>query len=209
MRLAVFGGSGRTGGELLDLASSRGWRARALVRSSSPCSPRPGLEVLRGSLDSSADLRATVEGAEAVLCVLGPRSTRVVPFCAAATSGIISAMRAAGSRRLLCLTGAMVGELPANVSFAMRGMAGLFRRQCPALAEDGAAQERVVMASDLEWTLVKPPRLTNGPMPRRVRADRALPVGLLSQVSRRGLAAFMLDEARDGRHIRERVYVRG
>lgn len=194
---------------MLDLASARGWSVRALVRPSSICVPRPGLEILWGALETHADLLAAVEGAEAVLCVFGPRSTRAVPFCAKATSGIISAMRSAGTRRLLCLTGAMVGDLPANVSFGMRGMAALYRRQCPALAEDASGQERAVMTSDLDWTLVKPPRLTNGGVPHRIRADRALRIGLLSQVSRRGLATFMLDEAGAGRHIRERVYISG
>jgi putative NADH-flavin reductase len=150
-----------------------------------------------------------MEGAEAVLCVFGPRSTRAVPFCAKTMACIVAAMRSGGNKRLLCLTGAMVGDLPANVSFSMRTMAALYRRQFPALAEDASAQERVVLASDLDWTLVKPPKLTNGGVPHRIRADRALRIGLLSQVSRRGLATFMLDETSAGRHIRERVYVSG
>ena len=144
-----------------------------------------------------------------MLCVFGPRSVRTIPFCAAATSRIISAMRSAGSQRLLCLTGAMVGDLPANVSRAMRVMAAVYRHQHPDLAKDASNQERAVMASGLLWTLVKPPRLTNGGAPRQVRADRALPVGLFSRLSRRGLATFMLDEATEGRHIQERVYVSG
>ncbi|MGH7410210.1 MAG: hypothetical protein ACREJ6_03990 [Candidatus Methylomirabilis sp.] len=51
------------------------------------------------------------------------------------------------------------------------------------------------------------PRLTSGGPTSHLRADSALRVGLLRRVSRRDLAAFMLDEVSAGRHIRERVYV--
>jgi putative NADH-flavin reductase len=182
---------------------------RALVRPSSHCEPRQGLEVLRGSLDSSSDVQATVGEAEVVLCVFGPRSTRSAPFCADATRRIVAVMTAGGPARLICQTGAMAGDLPPNVSPAMRLMAALYRRQCPELAADVAAQERAVTGSGLDWTLVKPPRLASGPATHRTRAGPTLRVGLLSHISRSDLAAFLLEEAAAARHLRQRVYVRG
>lgn len=207
MRLGIFGASGRTGQEVLRLAGSRGWSVRALVRPDSHGEAGPGVEVLRGSLESASDVLATVGGVDAVCCVFGPRSPQAEPFCAPATARIISAMQSAGPRRLLCLTGAMVGELGPNLSVPMRTMAAVFRRQYPELAADAAAQERAVIGCDLEWTVVKPPRLTIGPATHRIRAGRALGVGLLSHISRGDLAAFMLDEVLASQHLRERVYV--
>jgi hypothetical protein len=116
-------------------------------------------------------------------------------------------MRAAGVRRLVCLTGAMVGELPRNVSLPMRVLAGLYRRRVPHPAADAAVQERLVMESGLDWLIAKPPRLTDGPATGCVRADPALRVGLLSRVSRRNLAAFLLDEMTLAHHARQRLYV--
>ena len=207
MRLGVFGASGRTGQAMLRLAESRGWRVQALVRASSPCEARSGVEVLRGSLDSPPNVLATVRGVEAVCCVFGPRSPRAESFSARVTGRIILAMQSVGVRRLLCLTGAMVGELAPNVSLAMRTMAAAYRRQYPELAADAAQQERAVVDSGLDWTVVKPPRLTSGPATHHIRADRALRVGLLSYISRGDLAAFILDEALVSRYLRERVYV--
>lgn len=74
MRLAVFGASGRTGKEVLRLAELRGWGVHALVRPSSRCETRSGVEVIPGYLDSPSDVRATVRGVEAVCCLFGPRS---------------------------------------------------------------------------------------------------------------------------------------
>ena len=208
MRLAVFGASGRVGQELLFLASTRGWAIKALARPSAACEPQSGLEVIRGVLDSLSDVAATIVGTEAVCCVFGPRSARAEPFCARATNCIITAMMSAGPRRLLCLTGAMVGELPRNVSLPMRLMAATYRRQCPGLAADAAEQERAVIESGLDWTLVKPARLTSGRASENPRAGQHLHVGLMSRVRRADLAAFMLDEVLASRHLRQRVYVR-
>ncbi len=133
--------------------------------------------------------------------------SRVAGVCACGTEHVISAMKAAGVRRLVCLTGAMVGELRPNVSFAMRLLAAMFRRKVPHIAADNAEQERLVMASGLDWTIVKPPRLTEGPPTGRVRADAALRVGLLSRISRRDLAAFLLDEVISSPHFQQQVYV--
>ena len=118
-------------------------------------------------------------------------------------------MKSAGIRRLVCLTGAMVGDLPRNVSIPMRLLATLYRNQVPRLAADAAEQERLVMESGMDWTLAKPPRLTDGPATGRVRAGTTLRVGLLSRISRRDLASFLLGEIADPHHVRQRVYVRG
>ncbi|HSQ60870.1 MAG TPA: NAD(P)H-binding protein [Acidobacteriota bacterium] len=206
-RLALFGASGRTGSEVVRRALERGWKVRALVRPSSHCEEQAGLELLRGDLDTPSDLLATVRNADAVLCVFGPRSAKDPPFAAAATGRIVEAMKSSGVRRLVCQTGAMIGDLPPNVSAPMRLMAGLVRRQCPALAADRAEQERLVMTSGLDWTLAKPPRLHDGPARRRTHADPALRVGLASAISRAALAEFLLDQTRSTHHAGRRLYV--
>ena len=61
-QLAVFGASGRTGQVLVDLAVSRGWNVRALVRPAAQFIPPPGVEVLHGSLEDTAAVAATVAG---------------------------------------------------------------------------------------------------------------------------------------------------
>ena len=64
------------------------------------------------------------------------------------------------------------------------------------------------MTSGLDWTIVKPPRLTNSSQQERDVAGPNLPVGLLSSVSRAALATFMLDEVVHPRFMNQRVVVR-
>jgi hypothetical protein len=70
-----------------------------------------------------------------------------------------------------------------------------------------AEQERVVEASGLEWTLVKPPRPTDDGATGSIQAGPALPIGLMSRISRRALAEFILDEVASPHLPRARVFV--
>lgn len=202
--VAIFGVSGRTGRALTAAARVRGWTIRGYARISS-IAPI-GVAVISGNVEDVAQIVPVVASADAVCCVYGPREPYVDVFCAAATKAIVAAMRRAGCRRLLCVTGAMIGD----VSTRSRPMAcarSWFRWRRPAVAQDRDEQEAIVMASDVDWTIVKPPRLNEARPSGHVLAGPDLPVGLRSAVSRGDLAAFMLDEIATPRFVRERVIV--
>lgn len=76
-------------------------------------------------------------------------------------------------------------------------------------ASGATGQEMIVRASGVAWTVVKPPRLTDGPRTGRVRSGCALRVGLLSSVARAELAALILDAIERELYIRQAVQVSG
>jgi len=205
--IAVFGITGRTGKALIEAAHARGLELVGLARRP-VASPSAHVRVLVGELSDAEAVRQVVTGTRASICVFGPRPPDRDVFCAQATANVITAMQSAGSVRLLCQTGAMVGALPPNVSPPMRWMAHRFARSRPQVAADRAAQEQLVRASRLDWTLVKPPRLRTTAASAPVRAGPTLRVGLLSAISRSALAGFLLDEATAGRFVGQAVYVR-
>ena len=163
---------------------ARGFAVTAFIRSQAAGAKLPpGTTVVVGSLLDRADVAHAIAGADAVICVFGPRPASPEVFCAEATRNIIEAMRAHGMCRLICQTGAMISDYP-HLSWFMRMMRSSYQKQQPALADDRAEQERVVVASGLDWTVVKPPRLTNGPLRGRARSGESLKVGALSSISR-------------------------
>ncbi len=210
MELAVFGATGRTGQALIGRALAHGWRVRAFVRTQAGARlPLPdGLRIVHGDPHRLEDITATVRGTDGTCCVFGPRRPYTEAFCAPLTQRIVEAMTAEGCRRLVCVTGTMIGAMPANASAAMRMSAALIERRFREIAADRALQEAIVMASGLDWTLVKPPRLTDGPLTKSVHADPALPVGLTSSISRQDLAEFVFRAAAHDRFVGQRVYVR-
>jgi len=70
-------------------------------------------------------------------------------------------------------------------------------------------QEQLVRESGLEWTLVKPPRLTDGRARGRVVAGIDLQIGLSSSIRRADLAAFLVGECLEPRFAKQAVYVIG
>lgn len=164
---------------------------------------------ITGSLDDPKALDLVLEGADAVSIVFGPRPPHADAFCAAATKAILAAMNRVGIGRLVCQTGALIGEYPQNRSLPFRWMAKIYQRSQPDGAADRAEQERLIKESDLEWTLIKPPRLTNGLRSKRFRAGAGLKVGLLSSVSRADVAALTLREILEAKHMREAVFLAG
>lgn len=207
MKVAVFGGSGATGRVVTDCLLEAGFAVQALCRRASSLGPLPGLTVIEGALDNRGAVRRTLAGSDAALILFGPRPPYCDIFCARATANIVAAMQEVGIRRLICQTGAMIGNYPANRSRLMRRMCAMFNQRYPELAADRSRQEQVVIESGLDWTILKPPRLGNGTA-RPLVAGEQTRVGMLSSVSRRSLAEWLAGEIRVPRHAGQVLFVR-
>ncbi len=208
-KLAILGISGRTGRELAKAAGIKGWEVCGLVR---PVSKGEGAivygRIVRGNFEDIDRVVETIADSEAVCCLIGPRPPYTDVFCTTATAAIIAAMKQTNCRRLVCQTGAMIGPAP-NRSRSMEWMARTFASWHPQAVRDREEQERLVESSGLDWTIVKPPRLTDSPLGGGAQASSVLRVGLLSKISRASLAAFILDEIQTGRFVRQRIFVKG
>ena len=66
---------------------------------------------------------------------------------------------------------------------------------------DKERQEALVTASDLDWTIIRPARLTNGPATRRLQAQPRLPVTIRDSISRADVAQLVLSDLEDGTHL--------
>jgi putative NADH-flavin reductase len=112
-KLCIFGASGATGTILTKLAVKRGLDVTVFVRSEIAREIFPqGVTVVVGNLLNPGDVERAITGCKAVICAFGPRTYSPNLFCAEATQNIIDAMKAQGIKRLLCITGAMIGNYP-------------------------------------------------------------------------------------------------
>lgn len=205
--IALFGASGRTGRAVVAAAVTRGVVIRALYRASGADIPREVIPVV-GSLRDREAVRQTLEGCHAVACVFGPNRRQPEVFCAEATALIISVMTELGVSRLVCQTGAMIGEGCGCRSRPMEWFARRFAASRPDLAADRSEQERLVMESGLDWLIVKPPRLTDGKRQRALISGPEIRVGMLSSVRRADLAELLVSELAGTDHRRGRIFVR-
>lgn len=207
--VAIFGGSGATGKVLISRALRNGLRVRALTRTAGSIDPGLlRLEVLEGSLSSAEDVESTLRGCKAAICVFGPRPPYADIFCEQATATIVAAMHRLGIARLVCQTGGMIGDYPANRTLPFKYMVDMFTRRSPELARDRKGQERAVMLSSLDWTIVKPPRLTDGKAKGRWIVGPDVRLGLLSSIARDDLAGFLVAETLSPQHLGQAVFIR-
>jgi len=157
--------------------------------------------VRKGDPRSIADLQAVVSGQDAVLSALGPPGVGPTTILRAAAQSTVAAMQAAGVRRLLVVSAAIL--------FSDLGITGsvLRRTLLRNVGDDSLEMERMVMASGLDWTIVRPPRLTNGPLIEHYRvANGQLPGGsAFASISRADVAHFLLDELEHNTHIHQIV----
>lgn len=208
--IAIFGGSGSTGLLLIDQALRSNYRIRALIRPGSTAGDLgDSVQITRGSLEVAFDVDHVLRGSTAVCCLFGPRPPYTDIFCAAATETILDGMRRERIGRIVCQTGAMIGDYPANRTAPFRLMCRGVRKRHLRMMLDRDRQESLITESGLSWTLVKPPRLTNRARSPHLSASPTLRVGVLSKVSRADVAAFILDEIQTPRHVEEAVFLRG
>lgn len=115
-------------------------------------------------------------------------------------------MKRHGIRRLICQTGAMIGEYRSNRSTAFQWMVQAYEWRLSELAADRREQEEVIQSSGLDWTIVKPPNLTNKARTGRIKVGTDLRVGLLSKISRSDLADFIVGEIEQPQFIQKIVF---
>jgi uncharacterized protein YbjT (DUF2867 family) len=140
--LAVTGGTGFVGTRLIELARSLSYPVRALTRKWKP--PEEGVEWVEGTLDRPETLVRLCEGSDAVVHVAGainaPDRAGFEAVNAGGTANMIDAARATGVRRFIHISSLSARE--------------------PSLSDYGwskAKSERLVAASGLDWTAIRPP----------------------------------------------------
>ena len=194
MNLVVLGATGGTGLEVVRQALQRGHSVTALVRSPHRLKPFGGQSTVKqGDLLSSADLKPVIQGHDAVVSAFGPRlpvSTADAHLLQQFAGGLTSAMVKTNVRRIVVES---VAFLFKNAVFPPAYVLGrLFFRQ---VVGDASAMERVFTGSQLEWTMVRPPELTDKPYTGkyRVRQGHLPPFGF--KIARADVADFMITAA--------------
>jgi len=103
MKLVVFGASGKTGILLVYQALEKGHEVTAFARKPESVTIRHDrLRVLQGDILQYYQVRAAVEGCDAVLSTLGVYSRKPTTVLSEGTSNITRAMKECGVKRLIC-----------------------------------------------------------------------------------------------------------
>ncbi len=207
-RVLVVGATGGTGRQLVEQALARGLAVTAFVRTPARLGiAHPALTVVQGDVLDPTGLARAAQGQDAVLCALGHKRYYTAPrLLSAGTANLLCAMADAGVRRLVCTTSLGIGDSAGRLGLLYT----LFTIPVvlPLYFWDKTRQERLLAASGLDWVIVRPGALTNGPRRGSLREGPGVGSYLFAAgVSRADVAAFMLDQLADDRYLHRAVGV--
>jgi putative NADH-flavin reductase len=194
MNLLIFGGTGPTGQQLLHQALAQGHHVTALARKPSALGiQHPLLTLVQGDILDIASIDAAMAGQEVVLSALGVRKWMKNTILSDGTRNILGAMNTHGVRRFVCETSLGVGDSKNDLGKAFNWFF------LPVLLKnvfaDKEIQERYIKESNLDWTIVRPTYLDDGPLTGdyQVWTGRK-PADLTNRISRADTAHFMLKQ---------------
>ncbi|MEU3554274.1 NAD(P)-dependent oxidoreductase [Streptomyces fragilis] len=207
MELTVLGATGGIGQEIVRQALDAGHRVTAVVRNPAALTVTgEALRVVRADLTDPEAVRPAVADRDAVLSGLGARSRKDAGVATLLTRSLVRAMEGAGTRRLLVVSAAPVGPAPQD-GLLDRSVRGIVSAVLKDVYADLREMEAEVARSTTDWTVVRPPRLRNGPLTGRYRTvvGGFPPKGRF--VARADVAHAMLAMTGDPRTVKQGVGV--
>jgi uncharacterized protein YbjT (DUF2867 family) len=202
MNLLILGASGRTGLLVVEQALAAGHDVTALVRSPEKLTLHNSrLHVVAGQATDANDVARAMAGAGAVISVLGGGGSVISD----STKAVIEAAHETGVARVVVMSSFLVErDRMGLLSWLITGLAGSSK------IKDKEAGEELLRKSDLEWTIVYPGRLTDGPATGSVHV---LPEGakrrVSERISRADVAAWLVEATSDRQTGRRSVDITG
>lgn len=202
MKLAIFGATGRTGKPLVEQALKAGHEVVALVRTPSKLTVQTPIRVVQGDVLNSTDVDKVVQGSDAVISVIGQSKDSPRDMQTVAITNIIDAMNKYGVKRLVSLTGAGVDDSHDRPKFANHLIKMALKMMSGHLLKDAENHAEAIRKSDVDWVIVRGPRLTDGPFTGNYRVGW-VGVNTGARLSRANLADFILKQTTDTTYLRQ------
>jgi putative NADH-flavin reductase len=206
MKLLILGATGGTGQQLVSQALEAGHEVTVFARDGAKARrDHDRLRVIQGDLFDRAALAAAMRGHDVVISALGRgytfRSAQLMERC---VPGILAAMAAAGLRRLVFTSSLGVGDSRRDAPLMAKIFFSTLLRDIYA---DKLIGDSMIRNSGLEWTIVQPSRMTDGPLTRTYRTGERLALAGQAQISRADVAHYLLAAAGDPATVRKTILV--
>ena len=197
MNVTIFGSTGGTGKELVKQALAAGHHVTVYVRNPAKLSvTHDRLAVVQGNLDEPDKIRAAVDGADVVLSALGPTSNKPGQPLTEGMRHIVNGMEQQNVSRLMVTTGAGVADPNDKPQLIGRLFGLALRLFAKHVLADSQGMVSIIRNSELNWTIVRAPRLNDKPGTGQIKVGYA-GRGPGTQLSRADFARFMLEQICD------------
>jgi uncharacterized protein YbjT (DUF2867 family) len=205
MNVIVFGATGAVGRLAVENLLAAGHSVTAFARHPERlATEHPALARVAGDALRAADVAAAMPGHDAALVVLGAGAARRSTIRSEGTLNVIRAMQQAGIRRLVVQSTLGARDSWDTLNFWWKRV--MFGALLAPVFRDHELQERLVEASGLDWTIVRPGAFTDAPTARPAVEDVPNSArGLDLKINRADLAAFLARIVGEGAYLRRAV----
>jgi putative NADH-flavin reductase len=205
--ILIMGATSGIGASSVREALSRGLAVRAFARGAASLAQQANLEAFAGDARDPGDVACALQGVCAVIYALGIRERLSMlwekeTLFSETTRVLLDAMSTAHAPRLVAVTGFGAGRSKAAMSAIERaGHRAILGRPYA----DKDRQETMIIASALDWTIVRPVILTNSRASGRVRVLREPGEWRNGLISRADVAAYLIDAVEQALDVRRDV----
>jgi putative NADH-flavin reductase len=207
-KLALFGGTGKTGSEFLPLALEAGYAVKALARNPAkmPLSHQ-NLEVIKGDVLNPKHVTQTIVGTDVVVSLFGHVKDSPAWLQTEGTRNIVSAMQTSHIKKIISLSG---GGLPFpekdQPAFADKMIRTIMKVVASKMLNDAISHHQVLADSGLDWVIVRGPRLTDQEKVGEYRVGW-VGVNASTKIGRADLADFILTQVEDEAYSHQMPFV--
>jgi putative NADH-flavin reductase len=192
MNIIVFGATGRSGRQVVQQALDKGYFVTAIVRTPSKLNiTHTNLKIIQGDVLKPPSFTNVMQHQDVVISALGSDDTKPTALYSEGMHNIVTAMHKYSVKRILCISASAVETSP-KLNVFIHLATKVLQRILKNPYRDILRMEQLLKQTDLDWTVVRPPRLTNGGLKNNYRfaVNDWLPNCI--RISRADLAHFML-----------------
>lgn len=205
MNITLFGATGETGLLFVERALTAGHNVTVYARTPSKITIKnKKLTVIKGELNELSNIEEAIQGADAVISILGPTKDTKGLVIADGTKNIVSAMKKHGVKRLIATATPSFKDSNDKFQFGFAFAVLMIKTLTKNSYQNIVESANIVANSDLDWTIVRLPMLSNKPTNNRLNVGYTGDgkVNLFS-LSRADLADFLLQQIEDKTYLHQ------
>jgi putative NADH-flavin reductase len=192
--IVVLGANGGIGRQAVEIALKAGHRVTAILRDPANLAlSHAALTIVKGDILRRETFESWLEGKNAVISAIGVRSNGPTTLYSAGNRNLLDAMRQTGVRRAFFVSASAIEISPVLPFYVRLAEKYIVQKILRNMYADLRIMEEVIKESDADWTIIRPPRLTDKPVTGQYRiAVNSFLKNCLS-ISRADVAHFMVN----------------
>ncbi|MDO6430776.1 NAD(P)H-binding protein [Flavitalea sp. BT771] len=196
-KILIIGANGGIGRQSVEIALAAGHLVTAVLRQPANLAlTHPNLEIIQGDVMHPETFEKKIGPQDAVISALGVKGgvmgDKPTTLYSQGNANLLRLMKEKGIRRAYFISASAIEISPVMPFFARFAAKYILQKLLRHMYADQREMERLVKISGLDWTIIRPPRLTDKPVTGKYRFSINSFLKNCLSVSRADVAHFMI-----------------